>query len=784
MQGTLGQTDGQWEMGTIMQTKSKTAATVAGILAAAAYTPHNAVAQNASSADSPADAAGLQEITVTAQRREENLQEVPIAVTALSTEELVANRVRSIEDLASMAPGILITKTVGGASAPVIVMRGAQGSGTAPGQGRQVGYYLDGAPIGSGLGQSFDIQGVLQSVEVLRGPQGTLFGRNSSAGAIVLNTMNPSGEASFHQELSAGNYDQFYASTRVQTPTFGPFSALLSYTRDQRDGDIRNLGAGTVWDRTAVNGTRPVSPKTLGDKKQDSVFAALKYAPNDDFSMVAKFDWSDVSLTLEGTGLAAFTSTNPTFIARYQAALAAGRIRVAGAHRPDATNNDFTVPTSRKNYGGNITTTWAVSEDLTLKNILAYRRAELDTSQTQDGMGGLLAAPNTPFVGIAGLQRASSKGWSVEQQLFYNAQSWRLSAGAMYLSFDGEQGGYFGFPSTPFFATYPNYTLVPNPQSTSFNEYGERSSSAFAQIDYSATDKLDFQVGARITKDRKPATAYIRTTVFKGEFRSTEPTYLVGASYKFSDDVNAYLKYSTGYLAGGAIGELSYNPETAKSWELGVKSEFLDNRVRMNVALFHAVYDQLQISSLGARVGRPEYGTIVVNADDLKSKGVEVDFSAAPVDNFTIGANLAYTDNKLGAATSPLLITPGQTYTLPLRAQWIGALRTRYESAPVFREGRVTAQLDGSWTSKYLQIARTPIVAGQEVVKYTPAGWVVNGRVALQGIEVASGRLEVALWAKNLFDDDRTVFTFNTADFAQATYQPARTYGVEMVFDF
>lgn len=767
-----------------MQIQSRIATAIGTILAAAVLSPQVAGAQEAAATTPTTGIGGLEEIVVTAQRREQSQQTVPVAVTAIAADVLTVNRVASVMDLASLAPGLMVITTIGGASIPSVTMRGSLSQAGTAGTNRAIGYYVDGIPIGPGLGQSFEIPGVLRSVEVLRGPQGTLFGRNSSAGAITLSTLDPSGEFGLHQTLSGGNYDQFRTSTRVETPTFGPFSALVSYTHDERTGDIKNTGAGAVWDRTAFNLGKSKSAKTLGDKNQESVFAAVKFAPSDNFTMVAKFDWTRKDFTPEGSGLAAFTSTNPTLVAMFNDAVAAGRVSVAGPSRPDSVNNEYTTPTRIENYGASLTTTWVLSDRWVLKNILGYRDTEAGTMVSQDGLGGLRAAPNTPFVVLGGNNEGGSNQWSVEQQVFYDGEAFDLTAGGMYYKFEGAQGGPIGISTSPFFATFPNFTWVPDPTRTNRPIYQEESYAGYAQVAYHATSALDIDAGVRVSHDKKTNTTYIGTRVFSGEFSSTEPTYLIGANYRLAQDVMAYAKFSTGYLAGGSVGPLPFKTETSESWELGLKSQFLDNRVRLNIALYDVKYKDLQVSSFGFRVGRPEFGVIVANVGALKSKGFEAEMTAQPVNGLTVNANLGYSDNSLTDADSPLLVSPGQTYVLPLHPDWTAALGAQYESNPVFGDARVMARLDGNWMSKIRQIPRDPVLPAQKSVAHTPAGWFVNGRVALRDIEVASGRLEVALWGKNLLDNDNVYFTVNTGDFAAVTYAPARTYGLEVVFDY
>jgi iron complex outermembrane receptor protein len=233
-------------------------------------------AETASAEASSADTA-LEEVVVTAQKREQNLQDVPIAVSVLTDSTLQAVRFVNVEDLNAVATGLTVVNTEGGTQEPVFSMRGIFGAATFasdPG----IALYVDGVYLPAAVGAAFDLADINQ-IEVLRGPQGTLFGRNAIAGAINLITKEPTGKFDARQELTYGNFDQFRSKSHIDLPAWGPLSASLTYLHNERHGDTRNLGAGTVWDfSTATNGAigKLTSPERLGDQDIDAVSAALK----------------------------------------------------------------------------------------------------------------------------------------------------------------------------------------------------------------------------------------------------------------------------------------------------------------------------------------------------------------------------------------------------------------------------------------------------------------------------------------------------------------------------
>jgi iron complex outermembrane receptor protein len=231
---------------------------------------------------------GLEEIIVTAQRREQSLQDVPIAVTALTSEDLVANRVLSVADLTGLAPGLIVAESAGGGKIPFFIIRGATSAGLVPGSDKQVSLYLDGVYLSSTRGSIFDLPD-LERIEVLRGPQGTLFGRNATAGAVSISTRDPTGEVGVKVLASIGNYDQYRFGVSVDLPQVGPLSGYVSALYNYRRGDIRNVAAGQIWDRRNALSQRNAkvtrSPEFLGTTDSTSVFGALKFESGD-FSTV------------------------------------------------------------------------------------------------------------------------------------------------------------------------------------------------------------------------------------------------------------------------------------------------------------------------------------------------------------------------------------------------------------------------------------------------------------------------------------------------------------------
>jgi iron complex outermembrane receptor protein len=648
----------------------------------------------------------LEEIVVTAQKREQNVQDVPIAVTALTTAALVNNRVENVTDLSGLAPGVSVVPAAGGSQIPSFSMRGVTSYGVVPGSDKEVSIYLDGVYISSPRGSIFNLPDA-RSIEVLRGPQGTLFGRNATAGAVSVTTRDPNGKMGVDAEFTVGNYDQYRMRLSVSTPQIGPFSAYGTYVHDQRRGDIKNLGAGTVWDRTSSGLGVGVSPAYLGGKNADSYFAALRFEPTDNFKMVYKFDHDNETDTPAATALVAVNSAAPLTGPLIQA-LTAGVPLASNGLRPDAVDNSFSVPSKERITGHNLTATWEASDNITIKNVAAYRKTYQFAAVPIDGFSGVpfnaaavvpyatLSAfsrfpPNAAngfstagalaaipgfagffgtqvgqtFLGVATQPQSTSQQWSDELQGNYRSKLLTLTAGVLWFHGKDSVGGPAGITNTFQFAIVPSSGLLP------LGQYGlalndAKSYAGYAQAELHVSHKLDLVLGGRVTRDDKSGTFNAGfglappTTVIPFKYTKTQPTWLVGVNYKPTDDILLYAKGSDAFVSGGSVAAIPFAPEKATSFEAGLKAEWFDRRLRTNLAVYTVRYDNLQtaqgatnfgpyLTSLGNSLNPPVSNLasivstfIVPIGGPVHAKGVEFEATGQLARGVTIGGNLSY----------------------------------------------------------------------------------------------------------------------------------------------
>jgi iron complex outermembrane receptor protein len=792
----------------------------------------------AQATDAPEESSGgLEEIVVTAQKREQNLQDVPIAVTAITGDSLETNRVTSVSDLSGLAPGVIVRTAAGGSQLPSFSIRGATSFGVVPGSDKQVSIYIDGVYIGSGRGGIFDLPDVAR-IEMLRGPQGTLFGRNATAGAVSISTRNPSGEFGVKASITAGNYDQVRGRISIDLPQIGPFSAYATYVHNYKRGDIRNAGAGAVWDRTAAGLGKGTSPEWLGTRKSDSFFAALKFESGD-FDTVVKFDYNRETGTPEGTGLVGINGAAPGIgallgpVINTLLSTQATPVNIApDGKRPNVVNNSWVIPTDQKTYGFSVTSNLQVSDSVSIKNIFAYRWGHIFAPSPIDGFSGLPFTAQTagplatfqaiagglptsfipiiaaglatqvgqPFVGLGVQAESFNKQFSDEIQVNYNSDLLTATAGGIWYHSD-DRAGILRNPGTVSFSIVPNGVITGN-QAVNYNK--ATSLAAYAQLELHVTPQLDLVGGARITQDKKsgnvvsgPANAL--GTIGAFQYNKTKPNFLVGVNYKPSDDILIYGKFSTAFVSGGSVSGLDFLPETATSWEAGLKADLLDRKLRTNLSVFHVTYKNFQTAQSGNQFPglfpSPPFppgfssivGTIVVpQGGPVKAAGFEFEATAAPARGLTIGGSLSYTDTKFENVNPVLIAGSRGDYQPSLRSKWTGGLWGQYESDPLFGDATLMLRMDGQWHSLFwLSQNRVEVIPAFAGIRTVPASWNVNARVALRNIDIGGAKVELAGWVRNLTQNREVTFALQTLGlFGAANYVPARTIGADLTVQF
>jgi iron complex outermembrane receptor protein len=721
-------------------------------------------------------------IVVTAQRREQRLVDVPVSVSAVSEAALERAQVRTVSDIATVVPNIQINQTIGNTFGPLITLRGIAPSGdTSLARDQPVGLYIDGVPIGKSTGAAFDTVD-LERVEVLRGPQGTLYGKNTIGGAVNMITRKPSGEFGGQIQVGAGSYGQFMGKMVVDLPKTAGFSVKLSGITRQYGGYYRN---------TATN-------KNFGEQDLWAGRADVLWQPVGSFKALYSYDISDSRgtpsiLALTALGSTAFVNN---LISPY---VTTGRPRSIGAQ--SALRSNF------RTTGHALALEWQPGlGDLTLKSITARRTAFTDSASDFDG---------TPVDILRIVLRNDYRQFTQEFQAIGTAGDLKYTLGAFYLDDD----------YTVFNPRW-NVQLGGNNFDVSNRTGGSKSYAGYGQLAYSPSaldGRLTLSIGGRYTREEKHATELLlsnsnfRTnpnSPTSGVFARTSagvpitisgqpaagarpgaggigPSDLIplsnstvskrfnpefNALYKITPTFSIYGRYATGFKSGGindtaatnAAFLTPYKPEKLTSYEAGFKFGDAGGLLRLNGAVYHSIYRDFQ-----AGVFVPQLVTTnIINAGEAKFTGVEVEGALNPTRNFQITFGGGYVDARYTDFVLPDGTNVTNTYVIPLTPKW------NYQLGAVHRAdvgmGRLESSINYSWRSSQIgTITNDPLTR-------RPAYGLLDGRLALTDIPLGgSSTLELALWGKNLTDKTYVASNINLTLLTITQYGEPRTFGAE-----
>jgi iron complex outermembrane receptor protein len=654
--------------------------------------------------------ATLDTVIVTARRMDERLQDVPISITVFNQDQLNKRNVTSGADLQAYTPSLTANSTLGTNSTTFALRGFATESRTTASVGV---YFADvvaprggagGTPVGDGAGPGafFD----LQNVQVLKGPQGTLFGRNTTGGAILLVPQKPTREFGGYVEGSVGNYDMRRLQAVVNIPLAETARLRLGMDVSTRDGYIKNVGVA--------------GPSHLGD---------------DNFTAYRASFVADLTPDLENYTIASYSrsyNSGPTRkITGCSNAFPFGILCQQQVAR-QANEGFYTVQNYMPNpraaatqYQVINTTTWHASDNLTVKNIMSFSR--IKSIMDVEVFGGHFVIPsqfgpipNTgPFAGAvfgfaqitspANIDTGNQENFTNELQFQGNAFDNRLTwqAGGYYEESNpvgptGAQSPVLLYCSNrlAFQCTDIIGTLLGIPGQVSSMNYvlGEvsfKNLGIYGQGAYSLTDQLKLTVGLRYTHDVTRATArqvtyrFFQPNVPTGfctlnisqpaptpdacstttEQRSHKPTWVIDLDYKPTDDILLYGKYSRGYRQGAVnfsapVLFQTYGPEKVDAYEVGAKTSFRSGGVRgsLNIAAFYNDFTNQQLGvSLGSSTGAVTVTQAIVNGGKSRIYGAEVDGTISPFENFRLDVGYAYLNTKLQELT-PVVIPPGSAY--------------------------------------------------------------------------------------------------------------------------
>ncbi|WP_304706606.1 TonB-dependent receptor [Haliea sp. E1-2-M8] len=727
----------------------------------------------------------LEEIIVTAQRREENLQESPISITALNSRMLKEIRATDVEGISNYTPGLLITPTVGGSVNASINIRGAANRNNNLSRDNSVGMYLNGVPIAKTSGAIFDAVDI-ERMEVLRGPQGTLYGKNTIGGAINIITRKPSGELGGSVQIGAGNEGLLEARGSLDLPAYGTIGEGI--------GEIRVRGSAFYRERDGFYDNDFEGLQDFDNRDQDGGRLDIAIQPSDSLVIEYGYDW--FSADQRPTMLALYDSTTFQFVIPplYPLVDAA-----TSQKRPDSIAANSAETSDVDIRGHALTLSYELPDtalgDLTLKSITGYR--DLDTLSVSDFDGTSLDLFRFTLDN-------EFEQFTQELQLVGSTESLEYVLGLFY--YEDE-----------WFTHNPRWIFQFGGNNFDISDRGadDTSKAVFGQMTWTPDAferKLDITVGGRWTKETKEVhSVWVDRSVFdvdptardagvfqrdaqdmpvydaRGDFIPieakdswTEVTPMATARWTFSDQVNGYLKVSTGFKSGGFNGVAAttdafrtpFDPEKMLTYEAGLKTRLLDQRLQLNMSAFYNDYSDFQASRLNR-----EASILIVNAGEATMKGAELELTAQLTPTLRFILNYSWLDTEYdefidGNGND---ISDERYFTYSPEHSVFTSLR--YELGE-FDWGTLVAQADYAWKDDYFtNIESDPTT---DVEDYG----LVNARLELREIPLGGGKARIAAWGRNLTDEEYWHTGINLQVFTVNQWADPRSYGVEFEYEF
>lgn len=747
----------------------------------------------------PAREGGLADIVVTAQKRAENLQDTPLAVSALTAETLQNRRIADISDISAAAPNLTTTITPSSTTNIAVHIRGIGESDPVLTVDSPVGIYVDGVVIGRTAGAVFDLVD-LERVEVLRGPQGTLYGRNTTGGAVNFITAKPARSFKASHIFSYGRFDYFQSRTTVDTGELGDsgLAFKLSYLHKQVSGYADDLNQPDRRDPGANN--------------VDAIRIAAGFDRGGAVRVDYAFDFNNSKSYSVPFQLAAARPDILAYLGNLQALggnpVVIGRDRINRLRLNQGELRDEVM-------GHTLTAEFDLSDAITLRSLTGYRQWDNSVERTDlDGNDGLrgftvspaILAPPNAFIPIgvrpvelfgASNNRFQSQ-WSQELNLLGKiGQSTDFVLGAFYFKEKARENNPqtltlvlaspAPIPLGPGLST-SQFGVALNPQL--IYRHRSESKAIFGQVTVRPMDRLGITAGLRYTEDKKHLDQTQPVTQIRElDAKFSQVNWAASLDYKVTNDMLFYARAATGYKAGGfnprSVGG-SFDPEKILSYEAGLKTEWFDRHLRVNVTGFHSRYKNLQVSQFLAGTGGAS--SITVNAGKSTYTGVEAEILASPLPGITINATGGYVDRKFKSfvirdvATNQLIDVADEA-RFHYSASTTANAGAQYETELGF--GQFLARLDWTYRSRIYFHPLDRLNPFNTVLSDGAVGR-FDARVAVSDIAMGGARATIALWGKNITDKDYLYsgIDFGSLGFAGAVFAQPRTYGIDVRLDF
>lgn len=769
-----------------------------------------------------ADDKDSNEIVVTAQFREQNLQDTPLAITAVTADMIEAKSLTNLAQVADTAPNVSI-RPQGASFGPSVTasIRGAGQNDFNPAYEPGVGIYIDDVYYPQLTGAIFDLLDV-ERVEILRGPQGTLTGRNSEGGAIKFYSKKPKGDNSGYLEASYGSRNRISlrgaADFKLTENLFGRLSGVFK----EQDGYVNRIDYGCAFPASGIPSTNAGGGNCvlskLGGEGYQALRGMLRWTPTDRIDVTLSADYVRDERTIAGevllntgpvpppnTAVNGVVLSNQFLCGKFCNYATTGQpaitwkpaLNVAAPGNPPFYIDPLgaagiqlaaTSGNDRSKYTG-----WGVSSNIKvdlsdtmqLTSITGYRKFDTEFYTDDD-----LTPINTNF------GRNFLKNHSFSQELRLNvepADGINLTVGGYY--FD-QKSVYDSFQDIRYVSVFPLQFRQPDPTKA-------KAKAAFANVGWELTEALTVNAGLRYTDESKNQT-YFRFNLdgtvnrfvdpvgaangvgyvgpngtalsgFTARYKADRVDYRVAVDYRWSPEFLTYVSVATGFKGGGsnprpfnAAQVIPFNPEKVTAYEAGFKSNFMDNAVRFNGAIFRNDYTDLQIP-VSACPTAPCAARL--NAGDARVWGVELELNAEPVEGLRLDAAASYIDQKLKASslnpaatftgvvikgnvvgTNPGGVVPSDPPTVP---KWKFNAGVQYK-ADLGGSGSLTPRLDLFYQGK--QYTGPTVLGGVRSLNFLPSFTTLNGRITWQN---ADEDLSIALEVTNITDKYYYLSRFN-----------------------
>ncbi len=707
----------------------------------------------------------IEEVTVTARKREERLQEVPLSISAFSAADIEAKSLVSLRDIGQFTPNFnFFNQGQAGNSGAVIYIRGIGQSDPNIFWDPGVGIYVDGVFMGRMQGVDFSLL-ELERVEVLRGPQGTLFGKNTIGGAVNVVTVKPNDEFSAYVDFTIGKYDRIDGRANVNIPVApGVFAMKFMASSQNRDG----FGKRLDW-----NTGEKIDE--MGDQDRLNARADFKWTPSETVQVLLSLDGAKIREF--GAVREAIKFTEPPIAQLFN-------LFAVPPYSAEtfATEDHFTSFASNSNaneldaWGAALTVDWDFG-NVGLKSITSYRETEAKNGTDPDGS----------FYDIINLIQ------DVDQDQF--SQEFQLSGLSFNDRLDWIAGLYY-FTESAFsieqLLVYRELLDIIG-LDINFNRriwIDNKSYAAFGQGTFAVNEKLGLTAGLRYTyedkwvaRDRfRPFTGDVIVPVGNASQTYSAFSPRLSVDYQWSNVLMTYLSAARGFKSGGLNGVsvtdsefVPFDPEYVWTYELGMRSEWLDQRLRLNASAYFSDYTDIQFTVIR---GDPETGrpaTTIDNAAKAEIKGFEIELVAMPVSQLLLTAGVGYTDAKYTKLDEGLPITLDTRFVKT--PKWSTTLSAQY-SVPLSGGAEIVGQVDWAYKSKINHDQLNSLVGLQEAYS------LLNARLTYASTD---DKWSVSLFGTNLTDERYIMAATDLSDtlaFGEVQWARPREWGLNFRYNF